>query len=166
MSHNIRCETAQSQPEECECRCNGEYHGIHRRDLPERAQFVNRKMGGGLGRIIQTLNRRKLVMACGIQIEMVLFIGIEDEEGILDGAGRKWAVYSKCRYLVEGKCRKLGKTPRNTAECKPVIVAPTSSGIAQIDRLSLVEISIICFLSARRVWEFESPVESIVVGTE
>jgi hypothetical protein len=163
MSHNIRCETAMSPPEKCQCRCGGKYHGIHARNLPPGARFMNRAAGGELGRIIQILNGKQLAMICGIQIRMVLFVGIPNENGIPDRTGKKWAVYSKCRYLVDGKCTKLNTTPHNTAECKPVIIVPTSVGITEIDHLSLMEIKIVCFLSAGKVWEFQSLDEPIVI---
>jgi hypothetical protein len=163
MNHNIRCETAMSPPERCQCRCGGKFHGIHARGLPPKAHFISKTAGGQLGRIIEILNGKQLVMICGIQIKMVLFIGVPNANGVPDRTGKKWAVYTKCRYLVDGKCTKLNITPENMAECKPCVIVPTISGVAEIDHLSLMEIKIVCFLSARKVWEFEGLDEAVVI---
>ncbi|MBU6996590.1 MAG: hypothetical protein HXS41_06340 [Theionarchaea archaeon] len=163
MGHNIRCEMAKSPPEKCRCECNGKYHGIHARPLPSRARFVDKKMGGTLGKTIQVLNRKQLVMACGIQMKMVIFIGVPDESGVADRTGKKWAVRTKCRYLVDGKCTHPDVTSESTAECEPTIVVPDPSGIMNIDHLSIVELNIICFLFARKVWESTGRDEPMVI---
>lgn len=139
MSHNIRCEMAMSPPEKCQCKCGGKFHGIHAQDLAPGARFMNKAAGGELGRIIQSLNRKQLTMKCGIQTK-ALFIGLSDPNGIPDRTGKKWAVYTKCRHFVDGKCTRLNVTPDNTAKCSPsCVIVPTSSGVAEINYLSLVE---------------------------
>jgi hypothetical protein len=100
---------------------------------------MSKTAGGKLGKIIQSLNRKQLTMKCGIQTK-ALFIGLPDPNGIPDKTGKKWVMYTKCRYFVDGKCTRLNATPDNTAKCSPsCVIVLTSSGVAEINHLSLME---------------------------
>ena len=142
--HNIRCEMAEGSV--CRCSCHGDLHGILFRTLKKKEEFMAPPMGGEVAEIVQALKGKSLTMPCGLEMKIMVIVGYLDKNGIADKNGNTWAMYVRCRFLIDGQCLKSRTSPTGHAGCKPTIIVPGSSGMHVKKPLSPTELKIICFL--------------------
>lgn len=103
-------------------------------------------MGGEVAEIVQALKGKSLTMPCGLEMKIMVIVGYLDKNGIADKNGNTWAMYVRCRFLIDGQCLKSRTSPTGQAGCKPTIIVPGSSGMHVKKPLSPTELKIICFL--------------------